>query len=131
MSSDNGGEGAPSGAPSAAPLEMSAFVSRKLVVRACSFERKAGQQRRGEESGMLRRTLSFDKVQRGADKLQRRASFGRKNSRSSGRAEGGQTGLCAPEGSISHEGFLWKRAAFKFQASPHTGTACPRSPTPP
>ena len=36
-----------------------------------------------------------------------------------------------PEGSISHEGFLWKRAAFKFQASPHTGPACPRSPTPP
>ena len=131
MSSDNGGEGAPSAEPSAAPLEMSAFVSRKLVVRACSFERKVGQQRRGEESGMLRRTLSFDKVQRGADKLQRRASFGRKNSRSSGRGEGGQAGLCAPEGSISHEGFLWKRAAFKFQASPHTGLACPRYPTPP
>ena len=131
MSSDNGGEGAPSAEPSAAPLEMSAFVSRKLVVRACSFERKVGQQRRGEESGMLRRTLSFDKVQRGADKLQRRASFGRKNSRSSGRGEGGQAGLCAPEGSISHEGFLWKRAAFKFQASPHTGLACTRYPTPP
>jgi hypothetical protein len=102
MSSGDGSEGAPSAEPSAAPLEMSAFVSRKLVVRACSFERKVGQQRRGDDSGMLRRTLSFDKVQRGADKLQRRASFGRKNSRSSGRGEGGQTGALRLEPPVRH-----------------------------
>ncbi len=32
------------------------------------------------------------------------------------------TPLCAcvqPEGQISHEGFLWKRASLKYQASPH------------
>ena len=32
------------------------------------------------------------------------------------------TPLCAcvqPEGQISHEGFLWKRASLKYQAGPH------------
>ena len=51
------------------------------------------------------------------------------------------TPLCAcvqPEGQISHEGFLWKRASLKYQASPHalqiatllasspTAVSCPR-----
>ena len=44
------------GAPSAEP---DGFVPRRLLVRACSFEKKVGQQRRGDGSSMLQRSVSF------------------------------------------------------------------------
>lgn len=73
-------------------------------MRACSFERKIGQQRRGASTSSM---------------LQRSVSFGHKSRRSSGSGEGGQTGplqlVPSPEGHISHEGFLRKRASLKYQ----------------
>ena len=66
--------------------ESDGFVPRQLIVRACSFERKVGQQRRGDASGMLQRSVSF----------------GRKTPRSSGSSEGGQTGPLQLVPSVRH-----------------------------
>lgn len=75
------------------------------LVRACSFERKVGQQRRGPNPNNSTRS-----------KLQRSVSFGqRPRRRPSGSGEDSLQLEPSPEGRIAHEGFLWKRAAFKFQ----------------
>ena len=71
------------GAPSAEP---DGFVPRRLLVRACSFEKKVGQQRRGDGSSMLQRSVSFG--HKSSSMLQRSVSFGRKAPRSSGSDEG-------------------------------------------
>lgn len=71
-----------------------------------------GQQRRGDGGAV-------------GNRLQRSVSFGRKAKAGSASADGagaarrGSTGsmqiVAEPEGKLQHEGFLWKRAALKFQ----------------
>ena len=56
-------------------------------MRACSFERKIGQQRRGASTSSM---------------LQRSVSFGHKSRRSSGSGEGGQTGPLLLVPSVRH-----------------------------
>ena len=63
----------------------------RRLVRACSFERKVGQQRRG--SNPNNSTCSM---------LQRSVSFGRKTPRSSGSGEGGQAGPLQLVPSVRH-----------------------------
>ena len=83
LSSDVGSVGAPSAEPSG-------FVPRRIIGRACSFERKVGHQRRGDGNSVLQRTVSF----------------GRKASRSSGSGEGGQTGPLQLVPSVRHTPLL-------------------------
>ena len=106
LSSDVGSVGAPSAEPSG-------FVPRRIIGRACSFERKVGHQRRGDGNSVLQRTVSF----------------GRKASRSSGSGEGGQTGPLQLVPSVRHTPLLHPLSCY-IPIGCSLWTALPPQPQP-